>query len=99
VVEARGWQYEVWSEPPEVELENIRFLAGYRRDWLFSLELLKEIQGADVDGMALGRAARCLAGHPEHQVRSAIYHLIWVHRFVVALDRPLGSSQVLRRAT
>ncbi|MFF3515970.1 TnsA-like heteromeric transposase endonuclease subunit, partial [Streptomyces sp. NPDC002573] len=34
-VESRGWTYEVWSEPSAVELENIRFLAGYRRHWLF----------------------------------------------------------------
>ncbi|WP_371632182.1 TnsA-like heteromeric transposase endonuclease subunit [Streptomyces sp. NBC_01259] len=30
-VECRGWRYEVWSEPAEEELENLRFLAGYRR--------------------------------------------------------------------
>ncbi|WP_225858187.1 hypothetical protein [Rhodococcus wratislaviensis] len=24
-------RYEVWSEPPPVELENVRFLAGHRR--------------------------------------------------------------------
>ncbi|MEU6182955.1 TnsA-like heteromeric transposase endonuclease subunit [Streptomyces coeruleorubidus] len=34
-VESRGWRYEVWSEPPDAELANVRFLAGYRRDWLF----------------------------------------------------------------
>jgi hypothetical protein len=39
VVESRGWQYEVWCEPPAVEVENVRFLAGYRRDWLFDHEL------------------------------------------------------------
>ena len=31
VLIARGWRYEVWSEPPPIELENVRFLAGYRR--------------------------------------------------------------------
>jgi hypothetical protein len=34
LVKSRGWRYEVWSEPRLVELENVRFLAGYRRDWL-----------------------------------------------------------------
>ncbi|MFC8838675.1 TnsA-like heteromeric transposase endonuclease subunit [Streptomyces griseoincarnatus] len=34
-VGSRGWRYEVWSEPPDAELANVRFLAGYRRDWLF----------------------------------------------------------------
>ncbi|MFD7845223.1 TnsA-like heteromeric transposase endonuclease subunit [Nocardia sp. NPDC059764] len=37
LVESRGWRYQVWSEPDEVELANIRFLAGYRRDWLFDV--------------------------------------------------------------
>ncbi|MEZ0115481.1 hypothetical protein ABH920_009520 [Catenulispora sp. EB89] len=32
VIESRGWGYEVWSEPDTTELENVRFLAGYRRD-------------------------------------------------------------------
>lgn len=31
VVESRGWGYQVWSEPPVSLLENVRFLAGYRR--------------------------------------------------------------------
>jgi hypothetical protein len=29
-VESRGWRYEVWSEPHPAELENVRFLAGFR---------------------------------------------------------------------
>ncbi|MFE3648282.1 MULTISPECIES: hypothetical protein [unclassified Streptomyces] len=29
-VESRRWSYEVWGEPPETELDNIRFLAGFR---------------------------------------------------------------------
>jgi hypothetical protein len=56
VVEARGWKYEVWSEPPTVELGNVRFLAGYRRDWLLSAALLEEFRGIDLDGVPLGRA-------------------------------------------
>lgn len=39
VVESRGWEYEVWREPPRPELENVRFLAGYRRDWRISTAL------------------------------------------------------------
>jgi hypothetical protein len=27
LVEARGWQYEVWSGAPPAELENLRFLS------------------------------------------------------------------------
>jgi hypothetical protein len=38
-VEARGGKYELWSEPPTVELENVRFLAGHRSG---SAELVRE---------------------------------------------------------
>lgn len=48
-VEARGWCYEAWSEPPDAELANVRFLAGYRRDWLFEPDLLEEEGDEAVD--------------------------------------------------
>lgn len=96
-VEARGWKYEVWSEPPTVELENVRFLAGYRRDWLFSGALLEELRGIDLDGVPLGRAAACLPGRPGPQVRSAIHHLLWTQSLVTDLDQPLGPSHTLRQ--
>ena len=98
-VESRGWRYEVWSEPPAVELENIRFLAGYRRDWLFSTEALEELRDADLDGLLLGQITGCLPNHPEWQVRAAVHHLLWTQALVTDLDRPLGPSRILRRAT
>jgi hypothetical protein len=42
VVSSRGWRYEVASEPAEPELSNIRFLSGYRRDWLFDPALAEQ---------------------------------------------------------
>src|ERR1017187_9525970 len=75
LVERRGWRYEVWSEPPEAELGNLRFLAGFRRDWLFAPRLLDELRTSDFDGSPLGNACRSLAGWPEPLVRSAIFHL------------------------
>jgi hypothetical protein len=98
-VESRGWKYEVWSEPAAVELENIRFLAGYRRDWLFSPEVLDDLRGVELDGVPLGQATCCLPGRPEPQVRSAIHHLLWTQSLVTDLDRPLSPSHVLRWAT
>jgi hypothetical protein len=44
VVEARGWRYEIANEPPRVEFLNIRFLAGYRREWLFADEILDDVR-------------------------------------------------------
>ncbi|WP_433543799.1 TnsA-like heteromeric transposase endonuclease subunit (plasmid) [Streptomyces sp. CA-294286] len=48
-VEAKGWRYEVWSEPPDAELANVRFLAGYRRDWLFEPDLPEGIPDPVLD--------------------------------------------------
>jgi hypothetical protein len=97
-VESRGWKYEVWSEPPEAELENIRFLAGYRRNRLFNPELLDDLRRADLDGVPLDKAIRRLPDRPEPFVRAAIHHLIWTHDLHTDLDQPLSSSQVLRKA-
>jgi hypothetical protein len=98
LVESRGWTYEVSSEPPVVELENIRFLAGYRRDWLVSQVLLDEIRNAELDGVATAQAISSLLPYPEPVVRAAIHHLLWIGYFTVDLGRPLSSSRVLRRA-
>jgi hypothetical protein len=48
-----GWEYEVWSEPPEAQLANLRLLAGYRRKWLFNPDLLDALNTADLDGARL----------------------------------------------
>ncbi|MFE2441640.1 TnsA-like heteromeric transposase endonuclease subunit [Streptomyces sp. NPDC059426] len=96
-VESRGWAYEVWSEPPEAELENIRFLAGYRRSWLFDPAILEETRRADLDGVTLGDAVRRVPGHAEPRVRAAIHHLLWRQELRTDLTRPLRPSTVLGR--
>ncbi|MFF6911778.1 TnsA-like heteromeric transposase endonuclease subunit [Streptomyces sp. NPDC012466] len=95
-VESHGWRYEVWCEPPETELDNIRFLAGYRRDWLFSPDLLQEVRRADLDGVTLGEAGRRVLGRAEAQVRAAIHHLLWKQELRADLTRPLQPSTRLR---
>jgi hypothetical protein len=99
VVEARGWRYEVWSEPPSVVLENVRFLAGYRRGWLFDPELVAELGSADLDGLTLGVACRSRPGRSAALVRAALLHLVWRQHFTVDLTRRLSSGHVLRRAS
>ena len=58
-VQSRGWGYEVASEPPKMELENVRFLAGYRRDWLFDNKVLGDLRAIDLVGATLGDAFGC----------------------------------------
>ena len=97
VVEARGWGFEVWSEPPEPELANLRFLAGYRRARLFDAGLLDEIRGVDLDGVAFGEAVRSFPHRSEVLVRSAVLHLLWEQFFTTDLRTPLRASHRLWR--
>lgn len=95
VVGRRGWRFEVRSEPPRTRIENLRFLAGYRRDWLFDPMLLAALRGADLRGVSLGEAVICLSGWPQPLIRSAVLHLIWSGYFVVDLDTALSASHTL----
>ena len=96
LMEARGWGYEVRCEPPAERLENVRFLAGYRRGWLFDPGLLAQVRAAGLDGASLGEAFGCLPGWPEPLVRAAVLHLIWAGHFTVDLDRPLSRPHLLQ---
>lgn len=98
LVEARGWHYDVWSEPPPARLENIQFLAGYRRPWLFRTDLLEAVLGAGLDGVLLGEASSLFPEFERPQVQAAVHHLLWTGHLVTDLDDPLHSSHVLRVA-
>ncbi|MEV0774637.1 TnsA-like heteromeric transposase endonuclease subunit [Streptomyces sp. NPDC050433] len=97
VVESRGWKYEVWSEPPAVELENIRFLAGYRRDWLFDDRLLDQVRSVEVNGQALAEVVEILSSQEPAAVRSSVLHLLWRGELATDLTAPLGDRHRLRR--
>jgi hypothetical protein len=95
-VELRGWEFEAWSEPPEAELANVRFLAGYRRAWLFDPELVAEIRGADLDGATLGEAFRAFPRRPAELARACVLHLLWAQHLVTDLAVPLSARHRLR---
>jgi hypothetical protein len=97
LVEARGWQYEVWSGAPAAELENLRFLAGYRRPWLFDPALLDEIRSTDVEGRTFGEVLRDLGGHDPALIRAAILHLLWQGELKTDLSTPLSGRHELAR--
>jgi hypothetical protein len=44
VLESLGCSYRIFTEPPPVELANLRFLAGYRREWLNNQAILAEMR-------------------------------------------------------
>ncbi|SED60119.1 TnsA-like heteromeric transposase endonuclease subunit [Streptomyces sp. Ag109_O5-10] len=93
----RQWHYEVWSEPPAIELDNIRFLAGFRRERLFASDLLDELRDTDLEGVPISQAPVHLPGRPQPYVRAAIHHLLWRHELATDLADPLRPSSVLRR--
>lgn len=95
LVEQRGWRYEVWSEPPEAVLENIRFLAGFRRRNLFAADLLGELESEDLVGRTLGEAFVLLPHRAPQFVRAALLSLLWRQRYTVDLDRPLCSATII----
>lgn len=95
-VEARGWAYEVWCEPPPDELANVRFLAGYRRGWLFDEELVDVITRSDLDGVLIRDALARFGGWPRDLVKAALLHVLWRQIFTVDLDVPLHSGLELR---
>jgi hypothetical protein len=99
VVEARGWSYQVWSEPPRVELENVRFLAGYRRSWLVNQEAVRALEDALPDGATLGQAFAAVPQYDEAIVRASAFHLIWSGRWATDLHQPLHEGLVLRVAS
>jgi hypothetical protein len=96
VVRERGWRLEVWSGEDAVFLANVRFLAGFRRAWLFDPGLLDEAATA-APGLRVADVEQALderGGQP--LVRPALMqHLLWSHRLVADLTRPLSGQTVL----
>ncbi|BCO49639.1 MULTISPECIES: TnsA-like heteromeric transposase endonuclease subunit [Mycobacterium] len=97
IVESLGWSYRVVHEPPRIRLSNVRFLAGYRRDWLINRSLLDEIRCGLVrfSGISIADAEQTVDGYPHQLVRPALMHLLWRHEYCADLDVPLRPSTVL----
>ncbi|MDX1873283.1 TnsA-like heteromeric transposase endonuclease subunit [Mycolicibacterium sp. 120266] len=97
LIESRGWRYEVATEPIAVELANVRFLAGYRRGWLFRSELLAQLRQQNLDGSPLADALSCLPEEPIQHVKAAVLHLLWRQELLIDLSKPLSRRTELRR--
>jgi hypothetical protein len=95
-VAARGWHYEVASEPPVIELANIRFLAGYRRRHLVDDALVRRARAAGIDGATLAEAVTQVGG-PAPQARATILHLMWTQELIVDTTQPLTSEKAPTR--
>jgi hypothetical protein len=78
-------------------LGNVRFLSGYRRDWLINPDILREMRscGAQFAGMSIADVEQGIGTHPHPLVRPALMHLLWCRDYSVNLDESLRPSTVL----
>jgi hypothetical protein len=99
VVEARGWRYEIANEPPKVEFLNIRFLAGYRREWLFADEILDDVRHSAHSDSVLS-----IGDIVSHTVCSqpialaGLLHLLWRQELTFDITRRLSPTTTVRYA-
>jgi hypothetical protein len=93
-----GWRYEVWSGCDPVLLENVRFLAGYRRPGIVDEGLVARALREVRDGETVGEAERRLAGDaPGWTVRPMLLALLWRQHLTTDLTRVLSGESGLRR--
>jgi hypothetical protein len=93
-----SWGYEIWSGCDATLLDNVRFLAGYRRREIVPDEVVDQACAAVVDGEPLALAERRLAGGgPAHAARPALLAALWRARLTTDLTRPLSGASILRR--
>lgn len=99
VCAVRGWAYETWSGADAAVLENVRFLAGYRRTQLVSTELVPLVLASARDQSTIGGIEAALAGrHPCGVVRPVVLHLVWSGGLTADLSRPLSAATTVQVA-
>ncbi|MEQ4305598.1 TnsA-like heteromeric transposase endonuclease subunit [Plantactinospora sp. B6F1] len=94
----RGWDFETWSGADAVLLDNVRFLAGYRRPWLIDASLVEPIlESVGAQGV-IGEIEQVMAGvAPAERARPVLLHLLWSGVLRTDLSRPLGSASPIWR--
>jgi hypothetical protein len=98
LVERHGWEYEVWSGADLTVLDNVRFLAAYRRPGVVPVGEVERAWALVRDGEPLTDVELSLAGaRPRHEVRPALMALLWSGRVTTDLRRPLSGASVLWR--
>ena len=93
-VESLGWRFEIASEQPPVLLDNIRFLAGYRRPQSINEPALRALRATQFDNVTFGDAVRNVDG-AEPLVRAALLHMLWTQEVSTDLSKVLSSQSIL----
>jgi hypothetical protein len=94
VIEDAGWQFEVFCEPHETEMANIRFFAGYRHTERISPVTLAEMRARNLDGVTFGEAVAWSDSFPA-RARAALLHMLWRQELEIDLSRPLAADTTL----
>lgn len=97
-VTARGWAAEVWSGCDPLLLANVRFLAGYRRGWLFDPVLVQAAEAAICWAGTIGDVESVLAASGVVDPRPLVLHLLWAGRARADLTGPLGGDTPIAAA-
>jgi hypothetical protein len=94
----RGWRAEVWSGADAQVLENVRFLAGYRRPSLFNPADVERVRDIAVDGGTLASLEAACTRHGVGDARTVLLHLVWRSELLVDLSAPIECSTEVVRA-
>lgn len=101
LVARRGWAFEAWSGTDATLLDNVRFLAGYRRESVIDRTLVPVVLAAAAELCTIGSVERAVAPlSPSSLVRPVLLHLVWSGLLTADLSKPLGLDtpvQVMRR--
>lgn len=91
VCERHAVPFEVWSGTDPVRLENVRFLAGYRRAGLVDGDLVAPVLNAAVRPTTIGNLERAVdAPGRRGLVRPVVLYLLWCGALAADLSAPLG---------
>lgn len=97
-IEPHGWKYMVVNEPGPQLGYNLRFLAGYRRSWLFNSDVLATVTANTYQPEFFGALEMRMAeltGTHALVVRSHLLHLLWTGELTCDLNRPIDAGSVV----
>lgn len=97
ICEEKGFGFEAWSTADPVYVENVRFLAGYRRGGTIAERLVPVVLDGARSPVGIVELERRLSGVACRDViRPVILHLVWGSRLTADLSRALdGESTVV----
>lgn len=95
-VEPLGWRFEVASEQPQILMDNVRFLAGYRRPESINEPALRALRALQFGNVTFGDALRNVDG-AEPLTRAALLHMLWTHEVSTDLSKILSSQSILNQ--